>query len=165
MNNAANKLEITRTINAPRDLVFRVWTQSEHLAKWWGPEGSTLDVTTFELTPGGKFSYCMKTGDGFTLWAQFVYKEITASEKLIFVSAITDEKGNLSAHPMMPTWPAEILNTLTFTEKDGKTEMSYTAEPVNATDVELKTFAEALEGVKMGYNSTFDKLVKHAENL
>ncbi len=159
-----NQLEITRTIDAPRDLVFKVWTQSEHLAQWWGPEGCTLDVATFELKPDGKFRYCMATADGFTLWGQFVYKEITAPEKLVFVSAITDEVGNLSGHPMMPTWPAEILNTLTFTEKNGKTEMHFVAVPVNASEIEMKTFDEALDGVTMGYDATFDKLVKHLQN-
>src|SRR5437868_5284478 len=88
-----NDLEITRVFDAPRKLVFKVWTEAKHLAQWWGPKGSEIEVKTFEFHPGGVFHYSMSFGGG-KMWGKFVYREIVEPEKIVFASSFADEEGN-----------------------------------------------------------------------
>jgi uncharacterized protein YndB with AHSA1/START domain len=57
-------LLLTRVFNAPRELVFKVWTDPEHFGKWWGPQGFSLDVVRMDVRPGGMFLGCQKSPDG-----------------------------------------------------------------------------------------------------
>ncbi len=84
---ATNKeFVITRTFDAPRDLVFKAWTEAERLAQWWGPKGCNITVSKLELRPGGTFLYSMKMSNGPAMWGKFVYREIVAPERLVFVN-------------------------------------------------------------------------------
>ncbi|HKB91553.1 MAG TPA: SRPBCC domain-containing protein, partial [Opitutaceae bacterium] len=64
----------------------------------------------------------------------------------------------ITRHPMSPTWPLEVLNTLTLTEQDGKTTLVLRGRPINATEGECKTFEGAFEGMQKGFAGTFDQL-------
>jgi len=155
---AGIKLVITRIFNAPPKLVFKAWTETERLAQWWGPKGFTLDVAKLDLRPGGEFHYSMKSPDGFEMWGKFVYHEITPPERLIFVTAFSDKDGNITRAPFSGTWPLEVLNILTLTEEGGKTKLTLSGGPINATREELKTFEETIPSMQQGFGGTFDQL-------
>ncbi|MGG3640958.1 SRPBCC family protein [Bacillus gobiensis] len=155
------KIEITRTFNATRELVFKAFTESEHLQNWWGPKGWTFDISKFEPRQGGVFHYSQISPDGSVMWVKFVYHEINAPEKLIYTSCFSDEKGNIVPAPFDDNWPLEILNTFTFSEHEGKTTLTMNGTPVSPTEEEIKTFEESQEMIQKGFSGTFDQLADY----
>jgi uncharacterized protein YndB with AHSA1/START domain len=153
-----NELVITRKFDAPRELVFKAWTEPERLQKWWGPKGFTLEVFKFDLRPGGIFLGCQRSPEGHVMWGKFVYQEIKAPEKLVFIQSFSDEEGNTVRAPFSPTWPLEIVNQLTLTEKEGITILTLRGGPINATEEELKAFEGMRPMVQQGFGGTFDQL-------
>jgi uncharacterized protein YndB with AHSA1/START domain len=159
-----NQLVITRVFNAPREIVFKMWTEAEHLAKWWGPKGFNIHVSKLNVVPGGTFLYCMKS-EGFEMWGKFVYLEIAAPEKLIFINSFSDQDGNITRAPFSATWPLEVMNILTLTEQDGITTLTIKGGPHNATDEEFKTFAEGISSMNQGFGGTFDQLEEYLTSI
>jgi uncharacterized protein YndB with AHSA1/START domain len=158
------ELIITREFNAPKELVFKVWTQAEHLAKWWGPKGSTITVNKFEFKPGGTFHYKMEMGN-MAMWGKFVYHEINPSDSMIFVNSFSDEEENITPNPFMPNWPLEILNNFNLVENDGKTTLTLRGKPINATEEEIKTFEGHLSSMQQGFAGTFSELDNYLKTI
>ena len=152
------QLVITRVFDAPRDLVWKAWTEPDRLALWWGPKGFKLIVAGLDLRPGGVFHYGMRTANGQEMWGKFVYVEVVAPERIVLISSFSDAAGNITRHPMSAAWPLEVMNTLTLTEHDGKTTLILRGGPHNATAEERKTFEDAKTNVQMGFKGTFDQL-------
>ncbi|TWJ04853.1 uncharacterized protein YndB with AHSA1/START domain [Mucilaginibacter frigoritolerans] len=153
-------LVIKRVLKAPRELVFKMWTEAEHLAKWWGPKGFNIEVSRLNVEPGGEFLYCMK-GEGFEMWGKFVYVEIVAPEKMVFINSFSDKDGNITRAPFSATWPLEVMNILTLTEEKGVTTLELKGGPHNATEEELKTFEAGIPSMNQGFGGTFDQLEEY----
>ncbi|MBO0782432.1 MAG: SRPBCC domain-containing protein, partial [Ktedonobacteraceae bacterium] len=77
---------VERHFNAPRTLMFQVFTQPEHLKRWWAPQPYTIPTCTVDLRPGGIWHYCMRSPEGQEHWARSVYREIVPPEKLVYIS-------------------------------------------------------------------------------
>lgn len=152
---------ITRTFDAPRQLVWRVWTEVEHMMKWYGPKECTTPVAKMEFRPGGTFHYCMQTPDGAKMWGKAVYREIVAPERVVWVNSFSDEAGGLTRHPGSAQWPLEMLTVATFAEDDGKTLVTLTWTPLNATAEEQKTFDDNHTGMTGGWTGSFDRLAAY----
>jgi uncharacterized protein YndB with AHSA1/START domain len=155
---------ITRVFDAPRDLVWKAWTEPEHLAEWWGPKGCAVRVVKLDVRPGGMFHYAMQFKPGHDMWGRFVYREIAAPERLVYVSSFSDEKGGITRAPfsqLNDTWPLEVLNTLTLSERGGKTTISLRGAPISATEEERKMFASMFASMQQGFGGTFDKLAEY----
>jgi len=152
---------ISREFNAPRELVWKAWTDRDHLMEWFGPKGFKMEVATLDLRPGGIFHYCLVTPDGNKMWGKFVYREIVAPEKIVLINSFSDENGNLTRHPMSPTWPQEMLSTTTFTEENGRTTITLHWATWNATEEEQKTFDTSHDGMRQGWTGTFDQLEEY----
>lgn len=153
------ELVIMRQFNAPRELVFKAWTEPERLAQWWGaPKGSAIHVSKLELKPGGMFLYNIKSPNGQDIWGKFIYREITAPEKLVFVNSFSDKDGNTTANPWMPVWPLEIMNTVTLIEHEGKTTLTIKGKPINATTEEIKSFETFRDSMEGGFGGVFEQL-------
>lgn len=153
---------ITRTFDAPRELVWRAFAQGEALAQWWGPKGFAMTVLGFELRPGGSFHYRMDGPNGFTMWARFAYREIVEPERVVFVSSFSDEAGTIQRAPFFDgRWPLEVLTTVTFSEAGGKTTLTLRAAPIAATEVEQQTFVGNFESMTQGFGNAFDQLAEH----
>ncbi|MEI8279242.1 MAG: SRPBCC domain-containing protein [Bacteroidota bacterium] len=163
--NSGKQFEITRVINAPRELVFKVLTQAEHLVHWWGPKGFPMDVAKIDLRPGGMFHYCMKSPDGFEMWGRFVYEDIIAPERIVFVSSFSDAEGNITRAPMSEIWPLEVHNTMTLTEHEGKTTLTLRGGPINATAEERQLFEDSFANMQQGFGGTFDQLDTYLTTL
>ncbi|AEI39984.1 SRPBCC family protein [Paenibacillus mucilaginosus] len=154
-------LIITRTIQAPREIVFQAFTQAEHLKHWWGPKGWVMDVSQIEVRPGGICHYRLQSAEGHVMWAKFVYSEISTPEKLVYISSFSDEDGRTVRAPFSPAFPLEVRNTLTLTELDGRTTFTLHGEPVSATEEEHEFFRSMHESMQMGFGGTFDQLAEY----
>jgi uncharacterized protein YndB with AHSA1/START domain len=118
---------ITRTFDAPRELVFRAWTDAAQLEQWYAPSGCSVRFTKLDLREGGEFHSCVRTPDGHDCWCKGVYREIVAPERIVYTLAVADEHGNLITPVqagMDPEWPRETTVTVTFAEHDGKTTLT-----------------------------------------
>ena len=156
---------ISRTFHAPRELVFDVWTQVEHMKKWFGPKDLPAATGTIDLRPGGMYHYCMTLPDGKKMWGKWVFREVKRPERLVLVSSFSDEAGGLTRHPLSPDWPLENLQTTTFSEKDGQTTVTLEWLPINASDKERQTFDGAHDSMNNGWGGTMDKLDAYLKNL
>lgn len=159
------ELVITRTINAPRELVFQAFTQAEHLQHWWGPKGMDLTVLNLDLRPGGVFHYGMRSLDGQSMYGIFHFREIISPEKLIFTSGFADEAGNLIRAPFSPVFPMELYNEYTFSDENGKTLLTLRGYPLIATEEEKLFYASMKDNMRQGFGGTFDKLDDYLKAL
>jgi uncharacterized protein YndB with AHSA1/START domain len=153
-----DELVLTRTFDAPRELVFKAWSEPERLMQWWGPKGMPMTRTEMDFRPGGEFFYAIRMPGGGEMWGKFMYREVEAPERIVFVNAFADSAGNIIRNPMSPTWPLEILNHLVLTEEGDRTALRMTGHPLNASAEELATFRAAQAGVQAGFNATLDQL-------
>ncbi len=151
---------ISRTFDAPRELVWKVWTDTEHLKHWWGPKGAEILDAKLDLRPGGIFHYRMRYA-GRDIWGKFVFREIKPFEKMVWVNSFSDEKAGVTRHPFGPTWPLEMLTTLTFTEEKGKTTLTIHWTPLSPTEIERKTFEAGHGSMRQGWTGTFDQLTDY----
>lgn len=152
---------ISRTVDAPRDVVFRVHTDCEHLKRWWGPKGFTVDTCRMDLRTGGMFLYGLKAPDGSDLWGRWIFREITPPERLVFVVSFSDPQGGVTRNPWSADWPLHILSTLDFAEKAGRTTVTVSWLPLEATETECQVFAAAHDSMRQGWGGTLDKLGDH----
>ena len=153
---------ITREFNAPRELVWKTFTEPEHMKEWWGPKGSTIVASKMDLRVGGTYHGAMRDPAGNVIWAKFIYREIIAPDRLVWVHSFSDEAGGLTRHPMSPTWPLELLTTLTFEDAPaGKTKLTLRWLPINASEDEHKTFEAAHDSMRQGWGGSFDQLAAY----
>ncbi|SEM80240.1 SRPBCC family protein [Lihuaxuella thermophila] len=158
-------LLLTRVFDAPRELVFKVWTDPGHFGKWWGPKGFSIHIVTMDVHPGGMFLGCQKTPDGNqVMWGNFIYREVNPPEKLVFVQSFSDEEGNPVRASFHPNWPLEILNILTLEENDNKTILTLEGFPLNASEAEKAAYEAMKPMLKQGFGGTFDQLAEYLAN-
>ena len=155
------RFAITRTFTAPRALVFKMWTDPEHFKHWWGPKGSTIGTCTIDLRPGGSTLYSMRMPGGPETWGKFVYQEVLAPERLVFVNSFSNEKGDTIRAPFSALWPLEIENTLSLSEQFGTTNLTLLGRPIDATQEEWNFFESHLEALHQGLSGTFDQLAAY----
>jgi uncharacterized protein YndB with AHSA1/START domain len=160
--NSANQPEflISRTFDAPRALVWKAWTTPELMAKWWGPKEATINISKMDFREGGTYLYSMDTQmcAGGVMWGKFEYQEIIAPEKMVFINYFSDEKGGVTRHPLVPSWPEKMLSTITFQEKNGKTTVTIRWTLLNPTAEERKVFTDHMAGMNQGWTGSLDKL-------
>lgn len=154
----AAEFVIEREFSAPRALVWKCWTDADKLARWWGNKQFPWVSGTLDLKVGGMFLYCWRTPDGNDLWAKFVFREIAAPERLVFVTSSADKVGATIPSPWFPVFPREVLNTLTLTETAGKTHLSLRAMPINASAEEVAKYVAVRQGMSYGFKNVFDQL-------
>ena len=152
---------ISRTFDAPRELMWKAWSERARLMEWFGPKGFKMPAAKMDFRPGGSFHYCMESPNGDEMWGKFVYREIIAPERIVLVNSFSDEAGGITRHPMSSAWPLEMLSTFTLAEKDGRTTATVQWLPLNPTEDESKTFDAAHESMKQGWTGTFDQLAAY----
>jgi uncharacterized protein YndB with AHSA1/START domain len=149
------ELFITRIFDAPRESVWRAWTEPDIMKRWWGPKGYTSPYCKIDLCIGGKFLYCMRSPEGKDYWSTGIYREITPQERIVFSISFADEKGNVvpaTQYGMSADFPLEMLVTVTFEEIGGKTKLtlSHVGIPAGADR----------DGANVGWNQSLDKLAE-----
>jgi uncharacterized protein YndB with AHSA1/START domain len=156
--NSENTFTLTRVFNAPRETVYKMWTEIAHLKNWSGPAGVSMEYKKSEIKVGGIVHYCMNLQDGSKMWGKTLYRELTKPSKLVYVQYFSNEKEEITNHPMSPTWPKEMLTTILFEEKDKQTLLTLRWQPINASALELDTFKKAFEGMRHGWDGSFGNL-------
>ncbi len=145
---------LDRVFDAPREMVWRAWTDPELLSRWYGPGVETV-IHKFDLQPDGVWLNEMKWGENSML-SKVVFKEITPLERLVWHHhSTTDAEWNTVANPKMPDWPLILLTTVTFEVEDSKTKVRLTWVPHNASDTEIACFAGAVENMGKGWESGY----------
>lgn len=152
---------ITREFDAPRDVVFKAWTDREHLMHWWGPKGMTMVHGVNDLRPGGSFHYCLRSRGGDDMWGKWVYRDLLPPARIVFVNSFSDPAGNIVHHPAMTTWPLEMLLTIDFVERAGRTQVTITSVPINPTPTERRTFEDGHASMRGGWGGSFDVLADY----
>lgn len=137
-------LEITRVFDAPRELVFRLWSSPEHIARWWGPETCWLDTIEMDFREGGGWHFRMRNGAGLDHHISGSYRRIEPPERLTF-TYINAYDGH------------EMEVDLQFAEVSGRTEMHFRQAP----------FLNVVErdGHNEGWSSTLDLLRDYLRRL
>ena len=149
---------ISRTFDAPRDLMWKVWTEEKRLAQWFGPKGVAIFHSKNDLRPGGMYLYGMRSPDGNEFWGRWIYLDIAEPERLTFVISFSDANGGLMQHPMAPEWPLEWLSDITFTEQRGKTTVTVKWWAINTTEAQAHSFATGHDSMTQGWSGTFEQL-------
>jgi uncharacterized protein YndB with AHSA1/START domain len=101
------EIVIARTFDAPRELVWELWTKPEHIARWWGPQGFTTSIEEFDLRTGGRFKHVMRGPDGTAYPNLSVFREIVPLERIVYSHGGGKETGG-GAH-FEATWTFESL--------------------------------------------------------
>ena len=95
--NTSNEIErmvVTRVFDAPRELVWKAWTDAKYVMQWWGPKGFTSPACKMDVRVGGKSLLCMRTPDGYEGWNAVEYHEIVPYEKIVSSMYFSDSEGN-----------------------------------------------------------------------
>jgi uncharacterized protein YndB with AHSA1/START domain len=117
----------TRVFDAPRDLVFKAFTEPERLVRWWGPKGFTTPSCKVDLRTGGVFHYCMRSPEGKDYWGKGIYRDIVPDARLAYTDMFSDEKGGTvqpTVHGLSADWPAETEVAITFEDEGGRTKVT-----------------------------------------
>ena len=142
-------LVITRVFDAPRSLVFKAWTEPEHMARWIGPRGFTSRILVNDLRPGGAYRIHMRGPDANDYWTQGVYREIVEPERIVMVGSWTDAEGR----PVSP----ETVVTVLLAEHEGKTKLT-----LHQAGFETVSARDAHRG---GWTSSLEQLGEHLATL
>ena len=147
MTNEERELVLTRVFDAPRELVFKAWTDPKRVAQWWGPHRFTNPVCDLDVRPGGAIRIHMRGPDGTVYPMTGVYNEVVEPERLVFTSAALDADGN----PMF-----EVLTTVTFAEQGGKTKQIMRARVIKST----AEAAPYIKGMEAGWTQSLERLAE-----
>ena len=146
-------LAITRTLDAPRELVWKAWTEPERFMRWWGPKIFTSPRCEIDLRIGGRFLWCMRWPDGRENYTTGEYVEIVPLERLVYTTTFADAEGNAvpaSYYGMGDDIAFEMEVTVTFAEQDGNTMMTLTHAGLPAGAIS--------DSARQGWNESLDKL-------
>lgn len=154
---------INRAFDAPIDVVYEMWTNPEHIAKWMGPTGSEMGYIRADIRTGGSTFYWMSLpagAGGGKMYGRANYIEVKKPNRIVYTQQFVDEKENVARHPLAPTWPETMLTTLTLSE-EGPHRTRLTIEwevHGKATPEEMQTFIAGRTGMTGGWTGSFDKL-------
>jgi len=151
---------INQTFDAPIEVMFKMWTDPNHLSRWLPPTGFTMAFLKADIKPGGSTFYLMSNDSGIKMYGRAKYLDIKNPNRLVYTQQFCDEHGGISRHPMAPTWPETMLTTVTLTEESStRTRVTISWEPHGPTTIEeLNTFINAKSGMTQGWSGSFDKL-------
>ena len=152
---------ISRVFDAPRERVWKAWTDAAQLKQWWGPQGFKVHTCKVDLRPGGMFLYGMTAPDGSDMWGRFVYREIKAPEKLVFIVSFSDPKGGVTRHPWNEDWPLQTMSIVSFEQVAGKTRVTVEWIPHEATDAERKVFEDGKPSMQQGWGGTLQQFTDY----
>ena len=141
------ELKMTRIFDAPREVVFRAWTEPEHMTRWWGPKHFTNRVEQMDVRPSGAWRIVMCAPDGAEHPAQGIYQEIVPPERLVFTNDAVDKEGKVIIAG---------FTTVIFDDQDGKTRLTL---QTRAT-AKVAYAANFLKGMEMGWTQSLERLAE-----
>lgn len=145
-----NELKVSRSFDAPLEMLWKAWTEPEHFMQWYGPKGFTAPSCEIDLQVGGRHLWSMESPDGMRMHYTGSYKEINPMERIVYTDSLSDEKGKVLSPTVMgmPEGTPESMDvTVTFLHEDGKTMVTVS---------HVSSGPEDRAG--MGWEQAFDKL-------
>jgi len=148
---------ITRLFDAPRELVFRMWTEREHVCHWWHPKGfASVVCEEMDVRPGGRLRFRMRLADGKEFLSKSVYREIVRPELIVY-DEDCDEDGT-------PFHRARM--TITFAAQGDKTLVTTHARFDWIPDRDPRWTPEVMrQGLQQGWNDNLDLLVQYLKSV
>ncbi len=144
-NGLGMEVKFTRVFDAPRKLVFQVWTDPKHVAQWWGPHGFTNPRCEWDARTGGAIHVDMRGPGGRIYPMAGTFQEIVEPERLVFISSALDEAGNSLF---------EVETTVTFAEQGGKTTLTMHARVVKSSGGAM----QYIRGMEAGWTQSLERL-------
>ncbi|MBA3381607.1 MAG: SRPBCC family protein [Actinobacteria bacterium] len=143
------EIVMTRTFDAPRELVFEAHSKAEHMKEWWGPRGFTMPVCEMDFRPGGAYRFVQRGPDGEEHGFRGEFREIVRPERIVWTFEYEGMPGNVS------------VDTLTLEEEDGRTTITATSvfDSVEQRDGMLES------GMETGAAETYDRLAELLEKM
>lgn len=138
-------VDLVRTFDAPRALVWQAWTDPKMMAQWFGPRGFTIPLCELNVRVGGALRVVMRGPDGNEYPMRGVFLEVAPPERLVFTNIAIDDDGN---HLL------EGETTVSFAEQAGKTTMTLHTRAVGRVPIATQMLA----GMEAGWTQTIDKL-------
>jgi len=153
-NNPADKpisreLTLTRIFHAPRELVFKAWTDPKHMAQWWGPRGFTNPVCEIDARPGGTI-YIVMRGFDMEHPMRGTFREVVKPERLSYTWTAEDH-----GQPVL-----EGVTTVTFEDDDGKTRLTLETKATGLAPIA----EQMLGGMQEGWSQSLDRLSDLADD-
>lgn len=148
-----HEIEITRTYDAPRELVFEAWTKGEHLKHWYAPNGFTVPEVESDPTEGGTYRLAMRSPDGQVFWTQGTYREVVPPERVVLAQGVLGPNDK----PLF-----ETLTTVTLTDEGGKTKVTVNERVEKIFD---PAAAGPLSGMEQGLHMVLDNLAGYLEKV
>jgi uncharacterized protein YndB with AHSA1/START domain len=141
----------TRIFDAPRELVFRMWTDPEHIVQWWGPKGFTTTTYSMDVRPGGVWRFVMHGPDGTDYQNKITFLEIVEPERLVYKHG-----GDRDVEPV------NFQTTVIFEERGGKTAISI---QMLFPSARARDYTVAKYGAVEGLNQTLGRLTEHLAQM
>ncbi len=148
-------LVFTRVFDAPREMVWKAWTEPEHVKRWWGPDTYTSPTVKIDLRVGGKYLFAMRSPEGQDFWSTGTFREVVPVERLVMTDSFSNEKGEIvspTVYGMSADITDEFLMTITFEDLGGKTRMTLVHSGMPE--------GEMREMSILGMNQSFDKMAE-----
>lgn len=156
--------ELSRTLPAAPEAVWRAWTDTDALMRWWGPSGFPPTRCDLDLREGGHFHYGLKMPNGGVMWGRWNIESVDPGRRIGFLSMFSDEAGGgPTRHPWEPDWPLWLYTVIGFAATEGGTRLDVTWIPVEATAAEVLRFARGHEDCRAGWTGTLDQLQGYLE--
>lgn len=157
---------IHRSFAAPRELLFQLWTQPQHLAQWLPPTGASMEYIHVDIRPGGEAFYRMDHPGG-QMYGKVQYHEMSEPQLLTYTQMFSDENQGPGHHPMLPVFPEKMHTTVEFVpEGPSQTRVSVTWRPQGQISAEeLAAFLKTRDSMTVGWTGSFDKFERHLETF
>lgn len=139
------EVRIEREFDAPRELVFRAWTEADHFRRWFGPHGATLPDCRIDARPGGTLHYRHRFPDHEDVWIAGVFDEVVAPERLSWTTWFSDASGGRRARP---GFPAEMRITVAFADSGAGTRVTIRHTGLAADQGEVQGWRESLDRLR-----------------
>ena len=152
----SERMIVTRVFDAPRELVWKAWTDPQYVMQWWGPKGFTAPVCKIDFRVGGKFLCCMRAPDGQEFWNGGEYHEIVPHEKIVSSMYFSDPEGNkveAAEYGIEHEALDDVCDVITFEDfGNGQTKLTFLGnEPMESA---------RNSGQLEGWNQILDKLAE-----
>ncbi len=149
---------MNRHFDAPKDLVWRTWTEADLVGRWYGPGVETV-IHEFNPTPGGLWLNEMRM-DANSMNQRMEFTEVSPTDRLVMKMSNADADWNVIPSPMMENWPRILLTTVEFEDSGDGTDLTLIWEPFEATDAELAMFADAIPNLENGWGAGMDVIAE-----
>jgi uncharacterized protein YndB with AHSA1/START domain len=143
------EIVLTREFDAPRDLVFEAFSKAEHMAHWWGPKGSTMQVSEMDFRPGGAWRFVERAADGNAYGFRGEYRDIVRPERIVWTFEFEGMPGHVS------------VETMIFDDLGGRTRITGTAVFDSAEDRD----GMIQSGMEQGAAESYDRLADYLRTL